>query len=62
MKIQRQIERRIELTAAEVYAAVAKEHDLPTDGVCAFENDDGTLRNQITLLNTHAWESEGGAK
>jgi hypothetical protein len=59
MQIERKIERRIEVTADEVYAALAAKYDLNTDpGYAHFDNDDGTQRNQITLVSVSRYETQ----
>jgi predicted alternative tryptophan synthase beta-subunit len=59
MKIQRKIERHIEVTADEVYAALAAKYDLATDKadfVC-FETGGGQ-ESVITLLHISSYEQE----
>jgi hypothetical protein len=57
MKIQRTIERRIEVTADEVYAALAAKFDLSSDPSAShFDMGGDTIRDAITLVSVSAFE------
>jgi hypothetical protein len=59
MKVQRKIERRMEVMAHDVYNALAQIYDLPLDdGYAHFENDDGTQRGAVTLVFIATSETE----
>lgn len=59
MKIDRKIERRIDVAADEVYAALAAKYDLNTDpGYTFFETDDGRQVNGIILVSVSKYEQQ----
>lgn len=59
MKIVRRIERRIEVHADELYAALAKHYDLSSTNVKAhIEMSENTIRHHITLIAIEEYEQE----
>lgn len=59
MKIERKIERRITVSAAEVYAALAKAHDLANDKADeAFFDFGSTRAAQVELVHIGTYSQE----
>jgi hypothetical protein len=58
MIITRKIERRLELTADEVYEAMAKKYDLPLSEItrCHFHVSDNVITHHVLLISTETHE------
>lgn len=63
MEISRKIERRITVTATEVYAALAKAHDLAGDPAdyCFFDMDAAGQQADVTLVHISSYKQEVAA-
>jgi hypothetical protein len=59
MKVQKEIKRRIEISADEIYAAIAAKYDLDTTDVsCLIETSNNSVTKQITLTVSRITDEE----